>query len=186
MNNYMEPEISWNKAICPACKMPTGTKSNCHLLQVKDISIVNGSVLNIFNESCLFRQNNIWDCDINYPFSEELLDRISNVPGINKVIAVAKYKFTVHISPIFDEMNVKKNITIIYNTFIKELLCKLPKKDSLNRNITIVMPNNEKHNIVCLTTEELISAESVAMEITSGILDSKAISQKNDRVSDIM
>lgn len=181
--NYLEPEILWNKAICPACKMPTGPRSNCHILDVKNVSIVNGSVLNIFNESCLFRQNNIWDCDVNYPFSDELLNRISEVPGINKVSAVAKYKFTIHISPAFDEMDVKKNVTIIYNTFIKELLCKLPKKEFIKKTITIVLPNKETYNFNCSNEDELISAESVAMEITSGIFESKAISQKNDRTT---
>ena len=181
MNNYQEPEISWSKSICPACKMPTGPRSNCHLLKVNDVTITNGSILNIFNESCIFRQNNIWDCDINYPFSDALMSKIANVPGINKVVPIAKYKFSLHISPVFDEMEVKKDVTIIFKSFVKELLTKLPKKDKVNTTITISLPNNKTHTIVCETEEDLVMAESVAFEITSGILDSKAISSKNLR-----
>lgn len=126
-----EPKLEWQKINCPVCGNPTGPASKCYeeippgmpkhkrKLFTKQMGIVP-----IYSVGCAFRQDNFWSAKINYPVSQILLKRISKIKGIDKLLPTQPYSFQISIAPLFSEGEIKKEITIAYKSFIKEMQAK--------------------------------------------------------------
>jgi len=157
-----EPVIKWNKVFCPLCNGPTGEKSKCYELSPdkqnqKIIHKVYG-ILPTYSPSCVYRQDNMWVGHINYPFSYPLLNVISKIDGVEKIMPIKPYAFQISIGKAFDEKIIQRAINIAYKTFIKEMhvreqnVLKKPERVSVYTGINF--PNGEKFLSNSLNEEE--------------------------------
>lgn len=178
-----EPEIRWTKVMCPVCNEPTGPSSECYKIKTdvpkhqRSMSHPQLGILPVFSENCAFRQNNLWEADLNYPVSSDLLDVIDKVSGVDNVVATKAYTFQIAIGKLFDEKRVKKMVNVAYKEFIK----KLQKiEGGLNGNeelkaklVGIRLPNG----VECLLTEENKDSLEIILadlEGTKGIFERKS------------
>jgi hypothetical protein len=123
-----DPQITWTKVLCPVCNQPTGPQSECyknppknipeHKRKIKHISL---GLLPIFSKNCVFRNDNMWQADINYPVSQVLLKKIKEISGIEKINPIKSYAFQISVGKLFDEKSVKQEVNIAYKILIKEL-----------------------------------------------------------------
>jgi len=160
-----DPAIIWKKVMCPLCHEPTGPKSECYKLpparaipQYKRHVVQNGVVLPVFSKNCAWRNNNLWDAQLNYPVSEPLIKHLSDIVGINRILAIGPYEFRVSIALLFDEDIVKKDINIKYKTFIKmlqskEIVNQQENPQCNNDIIGVILPNG----VEVLTADQNIS-----------------------------
>lgn len=122
-----DPKIEWMKVFCPICSQPTGPTSNCENLDVNEVPqhkrfmLQGEKVLPIFSKSCMYKRENLWLANLNYPASELLRNTLLSLKGIDSITAVKPHTFQASIGAMFDEREVKLEITKAYKTFIKEL-----------------------------------------------------------------
>ena len=157
MNRFFlkDPEIAWKKIYCPVCNEPTGPKSECYKNRPDDIPAHKAKlvhkklgVLPLYSYGCVYRQDNMWECTLNYPTSQPLIDRLSTIEGVEKISAVKKYVLTVSIGTLFDESIIKQRINERFKSFIKERqveeLNLMPKQESDNSKYEgITLPNGQ-------------------------------------------
>lgn len=157
-----DPTIIWTKYLCPLCHEPTGSDSQCYNMDIsqsippyaKNMAAmgIGNSPLPIFGINCVFRQENLWDADINYPVSLPLVNKLSIIQGVNKITPIKPYSFRVSIARAFNEIDVKRSINLSYKTFIKEMSVSeleliIPKGESLCNILGIEFPNGGKYII---------------------------------------
>lgn len=118
-----DPEIQWEKVMCPICGQPTGSKSKCYEMEPNEQSQSNPFVamLPLFSLDCHYRKTNAWAATTNYPISDELLKKLSGIGGIENIIVASTYSLQIVIARLFNEEDIKKEITATYKTFIKEM-----------------------------------------------------------------
>lgn len=162
-----DPEISWTKVLCPICKEPTGPKSKCETItdpkKEKTVKHKTMGILPIYSIDCVFKQNNMWQADLNYPASSPLLKRLSAVEGTEKVLPIGNYNIQFTFGRLFNEEQIKRNINLEYKTFIKEIAVseakllpienKFESKVIVFRNGKEYKTSTEKENII---VEEIV------------------------------
>jgi len=128
-----EPEIRWEKKICPICHGPTGESGNCHSkeinadvlnsiddpLETKTID-VNGELFPIFSKQCYYRKKNDYLVFANYPISNALATTLGSVDGIDNIILRSPYRMDVTIADQFEWVQVKNIFNKSYRDFINE------------------------------------------------------------------
>jgi len=128
-----EPEIRWEKKLCPLCHGPTGEESVCHSrdissdilnsvedpLDTKTIE-VNGELFPIFNKQCFYRKRNDYLVFTNYPISNALANSLGAVDGIENIIIRSPYRLDVTIAEQFDSVQVKNLLNKSYRVFIND------------------------------------------------------------------
>tara|TARA_R100000479_G_scaffold30479_1_gene12220 strand:- start:213 stop:656 length:444 start_codon:yes stop_codon:yes gene_type:complete len=103
-----KPSIRIEKVLCPICSKPTGPDSNCYSMEIdrdsknqnqeeekfmlKTIEI-NGEMCPIMSPQCYYRANNDYYGYVNYPISAPLIDQLSSIDGLEKIIVKSAYKF---------------------------------------------------------------------------------------------
>jgi hypothetical protein len=126
-----EPEIRWEKKICPICREPTGESSMCYNMldrsgdmiggpeeiEAKTVE-VNGELFPLFSQQCYYRTNNDYWVFFNYPVSIALVNVIAEIEGVESVIVRSPYKITVTIGEQFDDTQVRASINKKYREFI--------------------------------------------------------------------
>ena len=126
-----EPEIRWEKRLCPICNEPSGEKSNCFKIET-DVDVinsqdesttprtleVNGELYPVFSKQCYFRKNNEFWFYTNYPISMPMVTVISSVEGVETLVIRTPYKASVVIADQFDEIVVKNEVNRKYRSFI--------------------------------------------------------------------
>ncbi len=138
-----DPAIKWTKVLCPICGQPTGEASECYndgpdLPEYKKKLVhKNLGALPIFSPSCVFRQNNLWECSVNYPVSSLLVSQIQDVAGVERCVATKKYTFQIVIGKTFEESEVKRLVNIVFKTFIKEMQSIEASRFSVEKNTQI-------------------------------------------------
>ena len=189
MNRFFlkDPEIAWKKIYCPVCNEPTGPKSECYKNRPDDIPAHKAKlvhkklgVLPLYSYGCVYRQDNMWECTLNYPTSQPLIDRLSTIEGVEKISAVKKYVLTVSIGTLFDESIIKQRINERFKSFIKERqveeLNLMPKQESDNSKYEgITLPNGQSWKPGNLSETECYLLE----DILKNIPNSKAIFRKS-------
>jgi hypothetical protein len=176
-----DPLITWSKVYCVICNQPTGPKSECYRLiddeknppHKRSLNHPDMGIIPVFSQNCLFRQENLWKADINYPFSRSLLDRIKFINGIDRVVPLKKYTFQISIASHFDETKIKSEINMVYRTFIKEmqsleLSMEVDKNEELNKLIGIEFPNGSTIHIDDTNNNDSIVKQQI---IFQNILD---------------
>lgn len=176
-----EPEIRWNKVLCSICNEPTGSKSQCYKLAPKDLDNFKKKVLHktmgivpIYAENCIFRKDNMWEATVNYPVSEDMLDKIGEVVGVERTFAVKTYTFQLGIGHLFDEVEVKKRVNIAFRAFIKELQVKelkLLEVEDTNRPsyIGVTFPNGQEFKFLESKNNDDIKQSNNITEIINHI-----------------
>lgn len=121
-----DPQIIFNKVLCPVCMEPTGCQTNCHLTdQAKKVPrhqrkiIYDQTILPILLPQCHFRQTNTWTADTNYAVSITMIQMLSDIEGLNSVTPTKPYQFEFIISPLHKELDVKREIVRRYSNFVK-------------------------------------------------------------------
>ena len=126
-----EPEIRWEKRICPICHEPTGENSQCFSIEnpaeimssadyegsAKTIEI-NGELFPVFAKQCYYRKNNEYWLYTNYPISIPLANMIESIEGIEIVVIRTAYKCSVVRADQFDDAVVKNLTNKKYRDFI--------------------------------------------------------------------
>lgn len=126
-----EPEIRWEKKICPVCHEPTGEASSCYnfdravdivnsnLDEAESKTIeVNGELYPIFSQQCYYRKNNDYWVVFNYPVSAALANIIAETEGIEVMVIRSAYKLTITIGDQFDDGVVRAHVNKKYRDFI--------------------------------------------------------------------
>ena len=143
-----DPEILWDKVLCPVCSQPTGPESDCYNLSPKPKTLNHSTgILPIFSKNCAFRADNLWRATLNYDLSNVLYDKLIHLEGVKKINPLDRYSFQVSISRLSNEIKVKQEITRIFKTFIKEMQSKessLVSEELINMDNGIIFPNGEK------------------------------------------
>jgi hypothetical protein len=128
-----EPEIRWERKVCPICHGPTGDESNCHLkdpgsdssgsiddlIDTKTIE-VNGELFPIFNKQCFYRKRNDFLVFTNYPISNGMANQLAAVDGIDAIVIRTPYRMDVTIAEQFDNSHVKNIFNKNYRSFIND------------------------------------------------------------------
>ena len=203
-----DPVITFEKVYCDFCREPTGSESKCNkmknginpFLQQPNqedgsfaldenhsvmISGGQGVPLSIFSNSCLFRRYNLWRAFINYPFTMPLAQHLSKVEGLESVIPIGKYSFQFVVGRVFSQDNVKKDISIKFKTFIKEMqadetLITSSIQDEINKPVGIKLPNGQQFiiaNTGNISPEQL----QIINEIKTELPDSKMLYDDQNR-----
>ena len=172
-----DPDIVFNVFNCPVCGEATGPKSTCFLKrQESDIENTRQNVsLQLFTPNCLFRQDYIYTADVNYPLVNQLVVKIQNIAGVNKVVAIAQSRMQIHIAPLYDKDKILKEIAVVYRTFIKSL--SVTESIVLEKNaepftpriITIKFPKGGLYEEYVTKHEEYVLFINYFNEIASGI-----------------
>jgi hypothetical protein len=126
-----EPEIRWERRICPICHEPMGENSQCfnidsprEIVNGEDDSIgaktieINGELFPIFAKQCYFRKTNEYFVVMNYPISAPLSTLIASIEGVEMFIVKSAYKCSIIIADQFDEAVVKSAVNKKYREFI--------------------------------------------------------------------
>lgn len=149
------PEISWEKVYCPMCGMGTGYNTQCEKNSGKKRQLLpsKNGFLPIFSTDCVFKRSNVWTGLINYKITPALLEKLHKVDGVESIEVNSPYTFTVIIAKLFNEVDVKKSMAIIYRSYIKELLALRSGKEGVSAEATpildddvvgIIMPNGDR------------------------------------------
>jgi hypothetical protein len=161
-----EPQISWDKILCPVCGEPTGNKSRCEEIEVnkpKKVAHPIMGTLPVLSSNCVFKQDNLWSVSINYPVSAPLIETLSKISGVEKIVPVKSYTMHLVIGKLFDEKEVQRNINIKFRTLIKELI--VSSQSAVRKETAtyfIIMPNGSKYGPV---------SEEIKCEISSHFQD---------------
>lgn len=176
-----DPEIEWQKVFCPICQMPTGAKSHCENLDVNEVPaykrfmIKRGNVIPIFSKSCIYKRENLWLANLNYPASEPLLKLFKSINGIDSVSATKPHTFQISIAPLFDEREVKKKINLSYREFIKSLQAKERGTVEQPSFKGIAFPNGQEYVHSSDTMEESLRQAEIFSDIIENIAGSRGI-----------
>lgn len=141
-----DPQINWEKIMCPFCGEPSGPKSRCEEKakdgKVRKTEHPKLGKLPIFGENCVFKQENLWQIHTNYPISEPLINVLTKVQGIDRILPIKPYTLQIVIAKLFSEEQVQKNVNMTYRAFAKEIQV-LSNKDAseLESTHTVTMPN---------------------------------------------
>lgn len=126
-----EPEIRWEKRLCPICHESTGENSQCFNMD-SPVGIVNndgdggssktievnGELFPVFSKQCYYRKSNEFWVMTNYPISIPLVNVLSAIEGIDSIVIRSAYKCSVVIADQFDDIIVKNAINKRYREFI--------------------------------------------------------------------
>jgi hypothetical protein len=126
-----EPEIRWERRICPICHEPMGESSQCYNIDSareivngdddeagsKTIE-VNGELFPIFAKQCYFRKTNEYIVVTNYPISAPLANLMSAIEGVELFVIKSAYKCSIIVADQFDEAIVKASVNKKYREFI--------------------------------------------------------------------
>jgi hypothetical protein len=123
------PEIRWEKVLCPICGQKTGPDSKCYEVSVESSKTdpngvisktieVGGDILPIFSTQCHFRKNNEYLFYSNYPLSVHLVGDLGSVEGVEKLIISSPYRGKIAIADQFDDRQVRKTIEEVYRSSI--------------------------------------------------------------------
>jgi len=161
-----DPEITWEKVLCPRCGEPTGPSSKCETLKSRDKEKVlhhpTMGILPVFGPNCVFKNENMWKVHTNFPVSLALIDEITQkVDGIQTIIPLKSYTFQIVVAHLFSERDVQRNVNIVYRAFIKSLQVKFASPDSLSesRYYLVNFPNGAQvDNVPEAVQRELVSA----------------------------
>lgn len=185
-----DPQILWTRVLCPHCKKPTGHDTNCEDIGEPSFIKYNKSItLPIFSEDCFFKKEQLWTADLNYPFNPLLLEDIlnDNIKGLDKIIPLKSHSFQISISRLNDDKKVRKRISQIYYSFIKEMQSKelgVEQNDGIkDRGIVgIKFPNGNFYTYDSseLTPEENINQEELILDIANNYPGSELIVNKGD------
>lgn len=162
--NSPDPEIKFTAYNCPFCGNEAGPKSDCHTSRNKDkiFSTGNGNIINVFSPSCVFKAEYVYWVDINYYFSQPLLDKIVEIEGVSKITPAGPYRFQVNIGSMFRPEEIKKKIAIAYRTFVKEILVKnLEKDEKFPKKITIILPNDRQQVFEPASYSEYVTQKAI-------------------------
>ena len=181
-----DPIIDWRGFLCPICGEKTGPKSQCEKKAPPDMPehkrkiLTQEGVLPIYSPACIYKKSNMWEANLNYPVSQPLADRICQIEGIEKFIPVHSYKFTISIGSCFKEDEVKKSITQVYKTFIKEMqvlegrLDDRPIEDKSNL-VGIKLPNGKVVRFGDLSKADLLKQRDIVSYILGHLDDAEQI-----------
>lgn len=111
------------------CNLPCDPSTECFNLPITDkipdyARRINHPVLGtipVFSTNCAFRQENLWDAHVNYPVSKALIESLSEIAGINKVLPIKPYIFQISVAQHFDEAEVKREINLKFVSFVKNI-----------------------------------------------------------------
>jgi hypothetical protein len=125
-----EPEIRWEKRLCPVCNEPMGESSQCYNIDTsvevvngeeehsaKTIE-VNGELFPIFSKQCFYRKTNEFWVHTNYPISVPLANSIGSIEGVDSMVIRSPYKCSIVIAEQFDEVIVRTAVNKKYREFI--------------------------------------------------------------------
>ena len=126
-----EPEIRWERRICPVCHEPMGESSQCFSLEnpveimnneadgagSKTID-VNGELFPVFSKQCYYRKTNEYWVFTNYPISVPLINSLAAVEGVDTVIVRSPYKCSIIIADQFEDSVVRASVNKKYREFI--------------------------------------------------------------------
>ena len=126
-----EPEIRWEKRLCPICHEPMGEKSQCNIIEdsvelvnsneegghSKTIDI-NGELFPVFSKQCYYRKMNEFWIFTNYPISVPMLNMLASIEGVDNIVARSPYKCSIVVADQFDESIVKNSLNKKYREFI--------------------------------------------------------------------
>lgn len=129
-----EPEIRWEKKICPICHEPTGESSACYNLdrpvdivnssmeeaETKTIE-VNGELFPVFSQQCYYRKTNDYWVVFNFPVSNALVSCLAEIEGVETIIVRSVYKITLTIGDQFDDAQVRSAVSKRYREFINAI-----------------------------------------------------------------
>lgn len=186
-----DPRLIWTRGTCPVCNNPTGPESKCYelppaqklKLHQRNIVHPKAGILPVFTQNCAFREEETWKAEINYPFSEPLLNRLSLIVGVERIFPLKPYSFQVSIGRLFDSEEVRKEVVHEYKAFIKEMQAKELELDyeyEIPALIGVTFPNGEKYEIPeNLTGEELTAQLNYVKNILETIPDSSGIYRNN-------
>jgi hypothetical protein len=129
-----QPEINWEKTLCPLCDKATGGNSKCEEINVESFgpsgpegSImsktieIEGNIYPVFSKQCYFKQYNSYSINTNFPLSSPLAKVICEIEGVERFTIKSPYRATIIIAEQFDDMIVKKNVNLGYFNFINTL-----------------------------------------------------------------
>lgn len=120
-----QPEIKWEKVLCPICGAGVGPDSTCYAQSNGQPALIQHPTLGalpVMSEECIYRKSGkLWVASVNYPVSKVLIDRLKPVAGVDKIYPLSTYKFQIAIGDLFNEDAVKRDLTVLYRTLFKEL-----------------------------------------------------------------
>ena len=182
-----DPSIRWTKTLCPICGSVTGNKSECYNLLSEDDNPKHRRTLNhpqlgllpLFSENCVFRQENQWQAEINYPVSNLLLTQIKQIKGLERVYPLKTYTFQVSIGNLFDEKIVKSEINAVFKAFIKEMQVDESQLFVETNNdpmiIGVILPNGKETRVVNDSLEDKRQQSLIFQNILDEFPDAKPI-----------
>lgn len=182
-----DPTILWTKIACPMCGEPTGKQSRCFESPIAQkleayqcrIDHPKLGIIPVFSQGCAFRNENLWQAELNYPVSEALLLEFKKISGVERISVTKSYTFQVSIASCFEERKIKSDISTAYKSFIKSLsvdwtnLHTVTKTDNL---IGVEFPNG--HKFLIDENSDVSSQLNVLDTILKEIPGSLPISQK--------
>lgn len=177
-----DPIIKWDRVLCPACDEPTGPCSECYNIKQdknvkKYLMTPMGGLQSIFSQSCPYRKKILWSCHINFPFCQEIYDKISKIKGVEAVEASNRYAFTISLGHTFDDLGIRTNITSLLKNFFKEMQSIESNSfgDMEPKVVGLVMPNGQS---VILDEDQ----QSLLLEISELIDGVKIIKKESPEV----
>lgn len=184
------PEIFWSKVLCPMCGQPSGPESECYKNPPANIpphkrKIIHNNlgVLPIYSTDCVFRQDNLWQATINYPFSEPLCKTLSQIDGLEKIYPIKQYTFQVSIARMFNAKDVKREINSAYRNFIKEMevieINSIKDEEAKPQYVGIQFPNGQEFKIDSASADEIFKQSQIIENIIDMIPGTKGILSKN-------
>lgn len=177
-----DPIIKWDRVLCPACDQPTGPCSECYNIEkskaVQKYLVTSiGGLQSIFSQSCPYRKKILWSCHINFPFCEEVYNKISKIKGVEAVEASNRYAFTISLGHSFNDLPIRTEITSLLKNFFKEM--QSIESDGLGSTgpkvVGITMPNGQS-----IILEE--DQQSLLLEISESIGGVKIIKKESHEV----
>jgi len=182
-----EPTLAWTKVLCPICGEPTGPKSLCYKNPPENLPANKRKLLSkqvimpIYSYNCVYRQDNVWEANTNYPVSNPLLRTLKNIKGVERIIPVKTHVFHLIIGKLFDEKIVKQEINLAYRTFIKELQAlesSLSKDSDILDRVKycgLVFPNGKTWKAGKLKSDEVSDQNRILTKILASMPDVKGI-----------
>ena len=159
---FPDPQINWQKVMCPFCGEPSGPESKCEEKakdgKVRKTEHPKLGKLPIFSESCVFKQENLWQIHTNYPISEPLLNTLSKIQGIDRFLPIKPYTLQIVIAQLFSENEVQRSVNIAYRTFVKEIQTLVDTSVSDQESqYTLTMPNGKKYSGISEESKRILS-----------------------------
>lgn len=177
-----EPTVLWTKVFCPICREPTGPTSKCPEMYDKNnpkTLLSKLGPLAIMSPSCIYRQSNMWTAHFNYTVSENLLQHLSKVVGIEDVRPVKSYSVQLAVASAFDQDDVKADVVRSFKEFVYSLSA---TESSLRPEVVDIfdleLPNGEvivgspeNVSVLTLMVEDLPGSKRLKKVVTPKKLD---------------